>query len=599
MELKTFEVSGSDGFKTYLLSDILIKKVNKEFEFYNIKFYRGERCKKLTVYLDYPRGNVYWFIEFKNFVDKEILSRTPMYVNEWEAMLKELKDAIHKEYVSFSEKLKKITQLDVVKIMNKYSLRDYQAFDTLQLIIKMNENTIPTGLILSEQRTGKTRVAIATSLELLNSNSLCVIVCPKSAILGWRNELEDTLKIAYIHKKDFKYEIIKSSKLKMDDIDPSKIQYRIITYDILKRLTITQLKLVLGLNNFNEVMFMGDECHRLRNFKTMQSDSIFKCKELLAKSKHTKCKGIIGITGTPSVKASYDIFGSLSYINFSKISLDHTVKDFNEFKEYFYNCEDTSFGKVCKTLKKKSELRFFLKTCSIQTKQKNLDLFKNYTKVYKKIELKLDEKQHIIYQEVLKNMEYEDCIDCENKLVRLIRLKQICTDPSVLVPSYVELPPKFRYLLNFVKKNLCKIIIFSKTVSTLNSLKEIFDKNCIKNYLLTGSLSLKVRQDYISSFKSDETIQVLLMQQDVGREALTLPEAKVTIFLDRDFAQGYNEQAEARMTPIDGSKCTKYVIDLVMENTIEDEIYNTLVVKKESIGDVNVLYNKIIGKGGE
>ena len=82
----------------------------------------------------------------------------------------------------------------------------------------------------------------------------------------------------------------------------------------------------------------------------------------------------------------------------------------------------------------------------------------------------------------------------------------------------------------------------------------------------------------------------MLLQLDTGREALTLPAAKAIVFLDRDFAQGYNEQAEARMTPVDGSPCTKYVIDLIMAGTKEEQIYNTLVVKKESIDAINTVF---------
>ena len=103
-------------------------------------------------------------------------------------------------------------------------------------------------------------------------------------------------------------------------------------------------------------------------------------------------------------------------------------------------------------------------------------------------------------------------------------------------------------------------------------------------------MSLEDRKKEIENFKTESN--VFLIQQDTGKESLTLPEAFATIFLDRDFAQGYNEQAEARMTPVNGATCTKYVIDLIMKGTKEEEIYNTLVVKKESITSVNQVFRK-------
>ena len=47
------------------------------------------------------------------------------------------------------------------------------------------------------------------------------------------------------------------------------------------------------------------------------------------------------------------------------------------------------------------------------------------------------------------------------------------------------------------------------------------------------------------------------------------------------------------MTPVDGNSHTKYIIDLVMEGTIEEKIYELLVVRKENIEDINVVF-----KGG-
>ena len=44
------------------------------------------------------------------------------------------------------------------------------------------------------------------------------------------------------------------------------------------------------------------------------------------------------------------------------------------------------------------------------------------------------------------------------------------------------------------------------------------------------------------------------------------------------------------MTPLDGKIHTKFIIDLVMKNSIEEDIYNTLVVRKESIDDINIVF---------
>ena len=130
----------------------------------------------------------------------------------------------------------------------------------------------------------------------------------------------------------------------------------------------------------------------------------------------------------------------------------------------------------------------------------------------------------------------------------------------------------------------------SKKLQALKHLYELYkDKFNEEPSFLYGSMSLTARNEEINKFKSRKS-KVFLIQLDVGKEALTLPEAECTIFLDRDFAQGYNEQAEARMTPLDGKPHVKKVVDLIMIGTIEENIYDRLVVRKDSIKSINDIY---------
>lgn len=587
MELKTFRIIDNEPFKMYLLSDANVKRLVREFEFYNIRIYREERTKILTVCIDYPKANVYWFVEFKRFIINEIVIKDGAYGIAWNEMLDKLKKEISTDYQKALDDINAITAKDVVETMNKYCLRDYQAFDLLQLELKLKDSNPHTGLILSEQRTGKTRIAIAAAKENLLPGSVVLIVCPKSAVQGWYSEIHEINN--YTKQWDSAEIISKTTCIKEahDRFDISCINYRIITYDLLKRLSKLQIKTLLNFTDANEIMIVGDEVHRLRNFKTQQSEALLMVKNM-CKDKELY---VIGVTGTPAVKDSYDVFGVLSFINFSKIGFHPTSKDFNQFKEYFYNCEDTSYGKVCKSLKKKAELKYVLQSNSVQTKQAQLGLFKNYNKKYFKVSLDMDDEQRKIYDSIKNTFEY-DTIDCKNTLSQFVRLQQICNDPSVLVEEYSKIAPKLRYIAGFAKKNKAPLIVMSKQTKVLKSLEDYLSKESISYSRIYGNSTLLDRQYAVSLFKNRD-VQLILIQLDAGRESLTLPEAQYTIFLDRDFAQGYNEQAEARMTPINGAPQTKYVIDLVMKDTIEERTYDILVLRKENISDVNVLF-----KGG-
>jgi hypothetical protein len=591
MESRHLDITNTPiEFQTYALQNPTVRRILSNFKFYNIMVYREQYKANAKVFLSYPKANVYWYLEFEKVLltDDKLL-----YKDVWEIILRTLKHEIYLEYTDFQENLEQITDLQIHEYMMKYNLRDYQAQNLLQLNKRLMYNSTINGqaaLILSEQRTGKTRIAIANVFENLEPSATIVIICPKNAIMGWKSELEEISEHAFGSKDAIDIKLVtKLSMVKNATLnqDLPLYSFRIMTYDLFKKSTDTQIQTLFNIGKSTSYQLIADEVHRLRNFKTLQSNALFRIKNLFEKKKVRL--NILGLTGTPAIKDSYDVFGILSLINYSKFLLYPTYLAFEEFKEYFYNCENTPYGKVALSLRKENELQYLIHMHSIQTKQKDLGLFKNYKKQYRKIELQMTPTQAHIYKEVDEFMEYEDKIDAQNGLVKLLRLQQICVDPSILVEDYNEGSPKLNWIVDFSRRNFGQqFIVMSKKVTVLNKLSELLAKLDIKFGLLTGGSSLEMQQDIKNKFATSQ-IQLLLMQSDVGKEAHTLPAAKATIFIDRDFAQGYNEQAEARMTPVDGSDATKYVIDLVMKDSVEEHIYSTLVIRKKSIKSINDL----------
>lgn len=587
MLISQFRIVSKDlsPFQLYLLQNSKVKSLCKEFDFYNIRFYREEKVIQPTICLDYPKGNLYWYLDFAKQITARFLeSEGGMYASNWESFLDELKIQVRNEFQELKNKLDHlIFAKDVIQMQLKYQLRQYQAYDLLRLKIKFDYWN-KRSLILSDPRTGKTRIALAMCVETLKPSDVALVVCPKSAQIGWEKEINILNEGS---EKLFKVDIVtKPSSLKNISLETEFINVRVITYDLFKRLTVPQIRQLTS--NSKHIMLLGDEIHRLRNFKTQQSSAIYAFKDFCKKDRVDL--GILGLSATPAIKESEDPFGTLCLVNDSKIAFRPTWEAFNCFKEYFYFCEDTSFGKITKSLRRENELNYLLQTCSVQTKQRELSLFQNYTKTYKKIELDMDNKQREIYESVYENMEYDEDIDCQNKLVQLVRLQQICVDPFGLVSSYENISPKLRWIVGFAKKNPIKFIVACKKTKPLLHLMEVLDKAGLKHASLIGSYSHTERKNQLEAFETQPDVKIMLLQSDTGRESLTLPMAQAIIFLDRDFAQGFNEQAEARMTPIDGATCTKYVIDLVMKGSKEEEIYNTLIIKKKSIDATNLVF---------
>jgi SNF2 family DNA or RNA helicase len=592
MKLSKFLVTSNDeAFKYYLVGDPIVKKISNEFRFYNVRFYKQQYSTDFEIWLEYPHSNIYWYVDFENYIKFDLLFKDVRYEPQWTQLLHLLKQQVKGEADDLQNKLDTISQKQILDAMYNYNLRDYQALDFMQLSIKMKENSPKVGLILNEQRTGKTRIAIATVVASMPIGSTILVVGPKTALIGWKNELNEMneywSKTGPALRTDI---ILKLSQLKdlSTTYDENKYNFRLISYDLFKRATQSQYAQIVSLKNTKNVGLIGDELHRLRNFKTLQSMAMFKFKAYCIEKDVNLT--LLGLTGTPAVKESHDVFGILSFINHSKIWFHPYYSHFNEFKEYFYICEDTSFGKITLALKRADELNYLIKTHAVQTKQKKLELFKYYEKKYKKVLLPLDKEQQQMYDAVRDYMEYGDDIDVKNKLSQLVRLQQICVDPSSLVKDYTNISPKAKYIIKLAQAYPdLSFIVMSKKLAIFDTLAKQFDLLGIKYSLVTGKTQLKDKEEEIKKFMNKET-QVFLLQLDVGREGLTLPVASLTVFADRDFAQGYNEQAEARMTPFDGIPQVKYVIDLVMDGTIEQRIYDVLVTKKQSISDVNELW---------
>lgn len=586
LNIKTLKITYDIPFQMYLLSDRKVKRLCKEFEFHNMRIYNEESAKKHTVCIDYPEGNLFWYVDFKKYVVTEILAVDNRYEKEWKLLLLKLKVLVKEESDTLKKSLESITPALVSKKCLEYNLRDYQAHDMLELLTKMNHNKLPAGLILSEQRTGKTRVAVATCIEKCDTGSTILVVCPKSAQAAWFKEFEEMNK--YRKNELFKVTLIKKIKDIKDVMEYHSdcLNVRIITNGLFKILSIPQIRNILDLSQTKKVMFISDESHILRNFKTMQSDAIFNFKDICVRNRLDV--SIIGITGTPAIKEDSDVFGVLSLINFSKIQFRPYEVSFNMFKEHFYNCEDTSYGKKCKSLRREQELTYLLETNSVQSKKKSLDIFRDYKVKYLQYTLEMDATQKEIYESVRDTMEFGTEIDCMNDLVQLTRLQQICIDPSGLVSSYDQRSPKIEWITKFVKKNTSQMIIMAKKRQPLDRLEQVFTEEGITFTTYNGSLNVKQRAENEEKFHKGDA-QVFLIQLDAGRFSLTLPEAKCTVFLDRDFAPGHNDQAEARMSIVEYEACTKYVIDLVMRDTVEEGIYNVLVNKKESIDSVNTI----------
>jgi len=188
-------------------------------------------------------------------------------------------------------------------------LRPYQAVDVR--VIQTHKRLA----IFNEQRTGKT----PTILTALQNFVGGIVVCPASLKLNWLKEAERWARQPYV--------VITGSKAKRKKLyETMNRRNMIISYETLR----ADINDIMKLNN-GFTFLIADEAHRLRNYKTKQSQAIIKVAGIAER--------IYPMTGTPAVNHAADIFGIL------KILYPHKYRAYWQFVERYFTVIDGYFGK--------------------------------------------------------------------------------------------------------------------------------------------------------------------------------------------------------------------------------------------------------------
>ena len=209
------------------------------------------------------------------------------------------------------------------------------------------------------------------------------------------------------------------------------------------------------------------------------------------------------------------------------------------------------------------------------------------SKVEKKYLVELNSKQKQIYKSYLKEikMNIENSKDKVNLFAYLTKLRELCLDPSLVVPDYVGKSSKLNVVKELVKEasNVGKkILLFSQFTSVLKKIEEDFKADGINYLYLDGATSAKDRVERVKEFNENEDIKVFLISLKAGGVGLNLTSASLVIHFDPWWNPSIEDQATDRAHRF-GQKNTVEVIKLVAKDTIEEKIILMQEDKKELI----------------
>lgn len=131
-----------------------------------------------------------------------------------------------------------------------------------------------------------------------------------------------------------------------------------------------------------------------------------------------------------------------------------------------------------------------------------------------------------------------------------------------------------------------KVLVFSRSIPTLDFLEAVLTANTITYRRLCGNTPASERQHVIDDFNTDPSIDVFLISINVGCLGVNCQSANRVVLFDAGWNPSNDEQAIARAHRFGQSK-TVYVYRLYAYGTIEDTLYK-LNLKKLTLSKMVV-----------
>ena len=450
----------------------------------------------------------------------------------------------------------------------QYKLRPYQREDCEFLKAR------PFAGCFNEQRTGKTPTAIVSIAE--RGFEKTVVVCPKSATYAWATEWSHWGKGPAVALRG-------PTKQKQRALENWNSGALIISYGALKS-TKSYEGLLSAILKKNPNAVIVDEAHRIKDRNSANAKAVFR---LGAKA---ECR--IALTGTPASNKPEELWSILHFL------FPQTFKSFWAFVNEYCNTVHVRMGArqfiQITGIRADKKVMLSRMLCGIATQRKRKDIMQWLpAKEYVKVMLDPSNEQKRYLSELQDYFETEHVVT-KGVLDRLIRYRQICLAPEIL--GLKGKSPKTNWILEYLGDYPERpTIIFSKFTSYLHILHNVL--GVYKPMLIIGDKSAKQRQEAVDSFQSGKC-NLLLINIDAGKEALTLDRAEAIIFTDKFPPVGDILQAEDRFVATTKEKADKahVIYELIIKGTYDEQIYNLIDKRFATVDVINDFKNYMKGE---
>lgn len=416
------------------------------------------------------------------------------------------------------------------------------------------------GILADDMGLGKT-LQVISYLES-EDFEYSIVICPKSLIYNWSNEL-NKFGATFEH---FIYSGNKEERMSIfDDIKNSNKKSLIITsYDTLRN----------DLDDFLTINFDSVILDEAQNIKTVNALRTLAVKELRSKKRFV-------LTGTPIENSIFDLW---SIFDFFMPGYLYNYNKFNKIASEVHNDEKDTMDFLIKKIKP-FILRRVKKDVLKQLPEKQEEI----------IYATFDGENKKVYDAYLKGV--QDKITNPNMngieiLSDLMRLRQICISPKLVYDNYIDEQLKVEAATNLIENAISsghKVLVFSSFVGALDLVKENFKED--ESFMLTGKTKAEDRVKMANEFNEvNSKEKIFFISLKAGGTGLNLVGADIVIHLDPWWNVAAENQATDRAHRI-GQENVVTVYKIVMKGTIEERIIE-LQNKKRDLFDKMIESNE-------
>lgn len=476
-------------------------------------------------------------------------SSVALELDEFLEDIKEKKLTSNQEYKNLIQELKDKNPIEKIEIPDEVKgiLREYQKEGVywLHFLKKYGFG----GILADEMGLGKTIQAL--SILKMNSGKTHLVVCPKSLMYNWENEIKKyfpSMKVLVIDKD--------SEKRKQLINEVKNYDVVVTSYSMLQKDYAEYIEKNVEFN----YMIM-DEAHYVKNIKTLSSKAV---RIIPAERK-------ILLTGTPLENNLDELYGTFELI------MPGYLGSKLEFRRDFVSKIERNNTIALEILQSKIKpfiLRRTKKQVLTELPEKQEQVVFN----------EMTNKQVGIYNEVLNRVRIE-----VNQLVKdkgfdrvriqvlsaLLKLRQICNHPSLVDKSFTDeddISGKYEQFLDLLTETIEsgeKVLVFSQFTSMLDIIQKELEKRKVNFLRLDGST--KNRQDVVDKFNEDENVKLFLISLKAGGVGLNLTSAS-TVFLYDPWWNPMVEQQAIDRTHRIGQKKRVNIYKFITRNSIEEKI---------------------------